>query len=195
MSAKFVEVMTKTLSCTTGTKESEEIQALQKANAALQAKINLLQKELDNLKAQNNHTQVESKNEIIIATNPIAVNSQAQKQEVQCQQSQTKANQAENQTAKGAIANGPDQQKEKWVWDHMSEWLDMPCPFGKADKRTWRQLAHNEGEKIVLKGKPAVPRAYLHSLETWQECNVWSRLKAKVALEYCKNGNGNGIHS
>ena len=98
------------------------------------------------------------------------------------------------QPAKPAKPNGndnqPDAEKaEKWVRENLLEWLDQPCPFAKAQGRSWKQLCQNEGEKIVIKGKPMPPRAYLHVLENWDECQAWAKLKAKVALEYGKNGN------
>ena len=90
----------------------------------------------------------------------------------------------------GNHANQPDEEKaEKWVRENLLAWLDQPCPFAKAGGRSWKQLSKNEGEKIVIKGKPMPPRAYLHTLENWNECKAWSKLKAKVALEFGKNGN------
>jgi hypothetical protein len=77
---------------------------------------------------------------------------------------------------------------EKWTRENLAEWLDTPCLFGKAEGRTWRQLAENRGEKIFLKDKPSQPRAYLHAIESWQACGVWLRMKARVALEVGKNG-------
>ncbi len=66
-------------------------------------------------------------------------------------------------------------------------WLDLPCPFRKANGRTWRQLAQNYGDKIPMNGKGAqVPRAYLHSIENWQEAKMETRLKSKIALEIGK---------
>lgn len=89
----------------------------------------------------------------------------------------------------------PDQQTaEKWVCNNLNEWLDQPAPFAKATGRTWRQLGQNVGNKIEVKGKSVQPRAYLHSIETWQSCNVWFRVKAKVALQICKNSKATPSH-
>ncbi len=64
-------------------------------------------------------------------------------------------------------------------------WLDMPCPFRKANGRTWRQMGENYGDKIAMNGRgPQVPRAYLHSIESWDEAKMESRLKSKLALEF-----------
>jgi hypothetical protein len=63
-------------------------------------------------------------------------------------------------------------------------WLDLPCPFKKAGGRTWRQMGENYGDKIPMNGRGAqVPRAYLHSIESWQEAKLETRLKSKIALE------------
>lgn len=82
-------------------------------------------------------------------------------------------------------ADQPDEEKaEKWVRENVGKWLDERCPYGKAQGRTWRDLAANKGEKISLKGIESAPRAYLHAIENWQNCeSVWSKMKAKVALE------------
>ncbi len=66
-------------------------------------------------------------------------------------------------------------------------WLDLPCPFRKANGRTWRQMGENAGDKIPMNGRgPQVPRAYLHSIESWDEAKMESRLKSKIALEIGK---------
>lgn len=187
--AKLVETMAKALCCiTANSKESEETQqilSLQKANAALQEKLNLLQKQLANLETKSNSSP---------AAKSVAPSGQVTEQvKPQAQQAHTEQSQVQSQAEQEGMAIKPDEEKaEQWVRENIAQWLDVPCPFGKAGKRTWKQLAQNEGEKIVVRGSAAVPRAYLHSLASWPECNVWSKLKAKVALEIGKNGNGNG---
>ena len=92
-------------------------------------------------------------------------------------------------------AQPPDEDKaEQWTREHLEEWLDTPCPFVKTQGRTWRQMGENHGAKIEIRGRQCVPRAYLHSLESWDACKVWQRMKAKVALEVCQNGNANARH-
>jgi len=78
---------------------------------------------------------------------------------------------------------------EKWLRDNISIWIDEACKFKKAGNRTWRELGENKGDKISMNGKGfQCPRAYLHAIENWEGCTVtWSRLKAKISLEYCKN--------
>ena len=168
--------MAKALSSST---ESEETQTLQKTNAALQEKLAQLEQKLAQLEAQKSTQQAE----------PISVPAIEQPKPQQTQAEQTEEQSQPNE--QGSDNGQPDPEKaEQWVKEHMSEWLDAKVPFGKAGGRTWRQLAQNQGDKIPVKGKAAAPRAYLHALEAWPECNVWSRLKAKAALEYGKNGNG-----
>ena len=77
---------------------------------------------------------------------------------------------------------------EKWLRDNISIWIDEACKFKKAGNRTWRELGENKGDKISMNGKGfQCPRAYLHAIENWEGCTVtWSRLKARIALEYCK---------
>ena len=95
-----------------------------------------------------------------------------------------------NGNGNGSHAQPTAEKAEEWVRKNLGEWLDQSCRYAKAQKRTWRELATNVGDKIEVKGKPAVPRAYLHALEAWDTCNMWDRVKAKVALEFGKNGNG-----
>jgi outer membrane biosynthesis protein TonB len=117
--------------------------------------------------------------------------SQAARQAQTCQpQGQAKpSGQAGPAKPQGKDAAQPDEETaEKWTRENLAEWLDTPCLFGKAEGRTWRQLAENRGEKIFLKDKPSQPRAYLHAIESWQNCGVWLRMKARVALEVGKNG-------
>ena len=103
---------------------------------------------------------------------------------------QAKPNEVQSYAKPNGNGNQPDEEKaEKWVRENLLEWLDQPCPFAKAGGRSWKQLSKNEGEKIVIRGKPMPPRAYLHTLENWNECKAWAKLKAKVALEFGKNGN------
>lgn len=87
----------------------------------------------------------------------------------------------------------PDEETaEKWLRENLGKWLDQPCTYGKASGRTWRDLAENRGAKISLKGIESQPRAYLHALENWHNCeSVWAKMKAKVALEVVsKDGQG-----
>jgi hypothetical protein len=106
------------------------------------------------------------------------------------------------QSAEQAKGNGnkeqaqPSREKaEQWAREHLAEWIDQPCSFAKAQGRTWRELAENFGERILIKGKQSPPRAYLHVLENWEDCKVWARMKAKVALEVVPSKNGNGVPS
>jgi outer membrane biosynthesis protein TonB len=90
-----------------------------------------------------------------------------------------------------ATAQPAEEIAELWIREHLAEWLDAPCPYVKAQGRTWRELAENQGEKIAMKGKGfQPPRAYLHALESWTSGKIWQRMKARVALEVGKNGNG-----
>ena len=89
------------------------------------------------------------------------------------------------------VAQEPNEEiAERWTREHQAEWLDAVCPFGKAEGRTWRELAENQGEKIAMKGRPCLPRAYLHALQGWDSCKVWQRMKAKVVLEVIESKNG-----
>ena len=101
-----------------------------------------------------------------------------------------KPNEVQSYAKPNGNGNQPDEEKaEKWVRENLLTWLDQPCPFAKAQGRSWKQLSKNEGERIVIKGKLMPPRAYLHTLERWDGCHAWAKLKAKVALEFGKNGN------
>ena len=87
-------------------------------------------------------------------------------------------------------ATPPDEKlAEKWTRDNLATWLDTPCQFAKAQGRTWRQLAENQGDKIEIKGKPCQPRAFLHALESWESCQVWARMKARVTLAVIESPN------
>lgn len=106
-------------------------------------------------------------------------------------QSQPKQNGKTSQAEPSQEADQPSEEiAEQWARENQAQWLDSPCPYVKAQGRTWRQLAENQGDKIAVKGRPCQPRAYLHSLAGWNDCKVWQRMKARVALELCKNGNG-----
>ena len=51
------------------------------------------------------------------------------------------------------------------------------------------ELSENKGEKIRMNGKgEQIPRVYLHALESWKDCSVWNRIKARLALEFGKAG-------
>jgi hypothetical protein len=103
------------------------------------------------------------------ANQPVKPPSQAARQAQTCQpQGQAKpSGQAGPAKSQGQDAAQPDEEvAEKWTRENLAEWLDTPCLFGKAEGRTWRQLAENRGEKIFLKDKPSQPRAYLHAIES-----------------------------
>ncbi len=87
----------------------------------------------------------------------------------------------------------PDEQTaEKWLRENIEKWLDQPCPFKRANSRSWRELAENQGAKISINGKGMQPtRAYLHAIENWKECKVWPRMKARVALNFVKTPSRN----
>jgi hypothetical protein len=105
---------------------------------------------------------------------------------------QAQAGEVQNQPKQSGQTEAVDEERaQKWLWEHLPDWLDEPCPFKLATGRTWRELGENKGEKIPMNGKGLQPpRAYLHALENWQDCKAWTRLKARVALEVGKNGNG-----
>jgi hypothetical protein len=104
---------------------------------------------------------------------------------------QAKSQTSHNGSKDSQESQADEEKAERWVRENMATWLDQPCPFRNAEGRSWRKLAQNEGERITMNGKGSqVPRAYLHAIESWQACSVWNRLKAKVALEAAKNGNG-----
>lgn len=141
--------------------QSQKLEALQQENAELKSQLSNLQNEIATVKAQ----QVSK-----VAPAPASA-------------PEPKAQQAETTEPELEKAN-------KWVRDHLSEWIDQPCSFLKSQGRTWRELAENKGEKVSMKGKQMPPRAYLHALENWKECNVWARLKAKITLEVVPSKNG-----
>jgi|GEM_PF-4120015 len=135
---------------------------------SLHRQVASLQKELAQMKAQ---------------AKPIAQTIETQKPTQSVVPSQPKPN------GNGSHSNQPDAEKaERWVRENLEKWLEMPCSFAKAQGRTWKELSTNQGAKIVVKGKEAAPRAYLHALQSWETCNMWERMKAKVALEFGKNG-------
>ena len=78
-----------------------------------------------------------------------------------------------------------EERAEKWVRDNIDEWFDNPCQLERAAERSWRELACNEGDKILIKGHLQPPRAYLHVIESTNK-SAWNRMKAKVALELGK---------
>jgi hypothetical protein len=95
------------------------------------------------------------------------------------------------QAEQGQANSQPSEETaEKWAREHLADWLDQPCQFAKAQGRTWRQLGENLGERINLKGKPCLPRAYLHALENWDACKVWQRMQARVVLAVIESKNG-----
>lgn len=176
MAAKLVETVVKLLSLS-NTKGSEDVQQLKQTNAELVQKISSLEQKIANLAQQDQAKKIEVCQETKVE--PVQQTSKAQSQEKQ------------NEPAKKAPANQPDPEKAlEWAKNNLEVWLDQPCKFSKAADRTWRQLAQNFGERIVIKGKPSQPRAYLHVIENWKECNIWERVKAQIALQFVKNGNG-----
>ena len=161
------------------TEQIKKTEMLCKENDELKNKIVWLETEMQAIKnfvkelVQNNQTK------------PLEKNKQEQAKPAEPKPSQPEPSKTEN-------AKPIDEEKaEKWLKENLHEWLDQFCPFKQANNRTWRQLGENKGEKITMNGKgPQQPRAYLHALESWQNCKPWARLKAKVALEICKNGTG-----
>lgn len=110
-------------------------------------------------------------------------------------QSQPKQDDPAKQAEPSKTTNEPTEEiAEKWVRANVEEWLDTPCPFAKAQGRSWRQLAENHGDKISLKGKACLPRAFLHALESWDACKVWPKAKARVVLEVVESPNGTHSH-
>jgi len=123
------------------------------------------------------------------------------RQEEAMQQGKSQESQARQSNAEPVARVGearrmeqqPDEETaEKWLKENLDKWLDQPCTYGKAMGRSWRDLAENKGAKISLKGIESQPRAYLHALENWHNCeSVWAKMKAKVALEVIsKDGQG-----
>jgi len=181
MASKFVEAVVKALSMPNHQEN---------ANVALQEKLNLLEQKLANLSSQP--TIPQAKLEPIIQAKPEPEATPLIPEAKQAEPVETKANSQPSKQNGNGTATEPDPEKaEKWTRENLEEWFESPCSFAKAQGRTWKQLAHNEGEKIIVKEKPVLPRAYLHALESWSECNIWARLKAKVALEVGKNGTHN----
>ena len=153
-------------------------QSFQVKNTELNIRVDLLEKELAELKQS-------------LAQKPAEEPKQPDKSSEKPDQPAPKSN-AEPANAR-RIDQQPDEEKaEKWVRENLEKWLDQPCPYGKAMGRSWRELAENRGAKISLKGMESQPRAYLHALENWQQCeSVWSKVKARVALEVVgKDGQG-----
>jgi hypothetical protein len=175
MAAKLVETVVKFLSLS-NTKGNDDVQQLRQTNAELMQKVSSLEQTIAKLAE---HSQ---------AKPPATV---CQETKVEVVQQASKAQSKDKQTEPAKKANQPDQEKAlEWAKQNLEVWLDQPCKFGKATDRTWRQLAQNFGDKIVIKGKPSQPRAYLHVIENWKDCNVWERVKAQTALQFVKNGNG-----
>ena len=156
-------------------------QSFQAKTTELNIRVDLLEKELAELK-QSLSQKPEEKPDM----------PEEPKQPDSSKVSQSKE-EPEKQASNASRIQKPDEEKaEKWARENLQVWLDQPCPYGKAMGRSWRELAENRGAKISLKGMESQPRAYLHALENWQQCeSVWSKVKARVALEVVsKEGQG-----
>jgi hypothetical protein len=156
----------------------ENVQTHQKARASVQAQEPSLGQEPNR---QSKKEQEQSRAE------EAGRASQAVPNPDEARQDQPEARQDKFEEAQGTSSSGPNEEKaEQWVRENLTEWLDMPCPFAKAQGRTWRELAENQGTKIVMNGRSFPPRAYLHALENWNTCKMWQKIKARIALEVCK---------
>ncbi len=165
-------------------------QSFQAKTTELNIRVDLLEKELAELK-QSLAQKPEEKPDMPKETKQ--PDSSKESQVSQSQVSQSKEESEKQASNSSRMEQKPDEEKaEKWVRENLEKWLDQPCPYGKAMGRSWRELAENRGAKISLKGMESQPRAYLHALENWQQCeSVWSKVKAKVALEVVgKDGQG-----
>ena len=157
------------------TKAEQSIQKLEKENELLWKRISELQNQIETPKS----------NEAKLASNA----NTAQAEVAKPVQKQTEVVSAKSQTK-------VDETKgEAWVRNNVGKWFNEVCPFRQANGRTWKQLAENFGEKIAMKDKgQQSPRAYLHALESWEECKGWARIKAKVALEIVPSSKKWGNH-
>jgi len=73
------------------------------------------------------------------------------------------------------------------VRENLEKWLDNDSRLEKGKGRTWKELAQNVGEQIHIKNQGMKsPRAYLHTIESFENLSAWIRMKAKVALEIGK---------
>lgn len=75
---------------------------------------------------------------------------------------------------------------EEFLRKTTNRWIGRVCSFAKATGRTWKQLAENFGDMIVVRERPSVPRCYLHTLVRFDGITVFDQLRAKIALEVCK---------
>ena len=157
--------------------QEPEMEVLRKENESLRARITGLETEMEGLQE---------------AINALAAKLQAGPQS----QPGQKANEEASSKKEAREQEVDEERAEKWVRGHIAEWIDKPCPFRRATERTWRELASNTGDRIAMNGRgKQSPRAYLHAIEGWKECNAWARLKAKVALEVGKNGSTTNHYS
>jgi len=149
-----------------------QIQLLLEENEAFKARLTALESLVQTLANRPQPGQAKSHGSVV----PCPANG--------CGQSPAQACQGE---ASGLAEDQSLAEKEEAELRRNRAWLDEECPFQKANGRTWRQMAENQGEKILMNGKgPQPPRAYLHSIKVWQEAKTDYRLKSKVALELCK---------
>lgn len=86
------------------------------------------------------------------------------------------------------VCNAYDEKSiEEYLRKTVTVWFDTVCSFAKACGRTWRQLATNVGELILVNNRPSVPRCYLHTLVNFEGITLYDQIRAKIALEEGKN--------
>ena len=159
--------------------QAPESQTLRNENAELLGKVATLESQMQAMAKQLCEL---TQKQTVPAQEPAKPEARPQNQPAPTQEAKPAEPQAE------AKRQPPDEAKaEKWVREHLAEWINEQCPFKKANGRTWRELAENKGEKIEVNGKLSQPRAYLHAIESWNTANTWARMKAKVALEVGKS--------
>jgi len=160
-------------------------QTCQTKTTELDSRVGILEKELAELKQS-----------LAKQANEEPCRKEEPKQPGKSQESQSKEEPQSQAGFARRIEQQPDEETaEKWLRENLGKWLDQPCTYGKAMGRSWRDLAENKGAKISLKGIESQPRAYLHALENWHNCeSVWAKMKAKVALEVV-NKDGQGRYS
>ena len=163
--------------------QATESQTLRNENAQLASKVATLESQVQTLVKQLGELTQRPASQ---APEPAKPQNQTAPASEAKPQGKAEARPAEPQAE--AKRQPPDEAKaEKWAREHLAEWINERCQFQRAGGRTWRELGENKGEKIEVSGKLSQPRAYLHAIESWPNGQVWAKIKAKVALEICKN--------
>jgi len=148
--------------------QQEKIRALEKENEDLKERVNVLENQVQALKADLSETL--GKLEYI---------ERRSESEIPEMRPKKKEN----------VGVRDEERAERWVRNNIEEWLDKPSRLKKAPRRTWRDLAENRGDKILIKNREQCPRAYLHVIENGNgDVSTWAKMKAKVVLEITKEG-------